>query len=607
MKRLLFSLLLLGLLSGPAAAQDQKVTRTWAIAEFGEPMYGPDMPHWPYANPEAPKGGRVVLGAFGTYDSLNTYILRGQWPAGIGLIGDSLMVGSGDELVSAYGLIAETVEYPDDKSWMVFNLRGQARWHDGKPITADDFVFSFDTIRQHGRPFLKSFYDDIDQVTALDERRLKVTFKTRNTMKPLMAAAGLSPLPRHWWTQPGRDITQTTLEPILGSGAYRIKAMDPGRAITYERVKDYWAADLPVSRGMNNFDEIRYDYYLDDTVMFEAFLAGRIDFRQENRAQRWAAGYDTGEVKAGRIVKRDPPDKSPRGTYGYIFNTRRPQFQDARVRRALNHLYDFESIQRTLLYGQYRRIESWFPNSEYGAQGRPTPEEAAILAPYKDKVPPEALTEDFTPPVNDGNRLDRENIRKATALFKEAGWEVRGGKLTKTDTGEVFRLEFLLSNPTLERVTAPYVQILRRAGIDAAIRVVDTAQYDVRTDDYDYDVVMVALNFFPPPGTELRGFFHSAVADVRGQGNFAGIKDPVVDELIEKIIQGKDLPTIEATTRALDRALLWGWYQVPLYYNDVSWLAFWNKFAWPERMAKYSHGFPATWWVDPRKTAALGR
>ena len=359
----------------PAAAQEaseQKVTRTWAMAEFGEPLYGPDMRHWPYANPDAPKGGSVVLGAFGSFDSLNTYILRGQWPAGIGLIGDSLMTGSGDELSSAYGLIAESAEYPEDKSWIIFNLRPEARWHDGQPITADDFKFAFDTIKQYGRPFLQSYYEDVSGIEVLDPHRLKFSFKTRNSMKPLLTVAQSSPLPRHWWNANGRDITKTTLEPLLGNGAYRIKAVDPGRSITYERVADYWAADLPVNRGLNNFDQIRYDYYLDDTVLFEAFMAGRIDYRQENRAQRWNQGYDVPAVKDGNLIKRVVPDETPRGTQGYIFNLRRPQLPDVRVREAINLLYDFESVQRTLLFGEYKRVKSWFPNSEFGASGPPT-------------------------------------------------------------------------------------------------------------------------------------------------------------------------------------------------------------------------------------------
>jgi microcin C transport system substrate-binding protein len=589
----------------PAAAQEaeQKVTRTWAMAEFGEPLYGPDMPHWPYANPDAPKGGSVVLGAFGSFDSLNTYILRGQFPAGIGLISDGLMTGSGDELSSAYGLIAENAEYPEDKSWIVFNLRPEARWHDGQPITAEDFKFAFDTIKQHGRPFLQSFYEDVSGIEVLDPHKLKFTFKTRNSMKPLLTVAQSSPLPRHWWNANGRDITKTTLEPLLGSGAYRIKAVDPGRSVTYERVADYWAADLPVNRGLNNFDQIRYDYYLDDTVLFEAFVAGRIDYRQENRAQRWNQSYDVPAVKDGNLIKRVVPDETPRGTQGYIFNLRRQQFQNVRVREAINLLYDFESVQRTLLFGEYKRVKSWFPNSEFGASGAPDPAELAILEKYKDKVRGEVLTKAYEPPVTDASGNIRNNLREALRLFRDAGWELKNNRLVNA-AGDQMRMEILLVSPSLVRVTEPFVQNARRAGIDASIRVVDTSQYQVRVDDFDYDLLAVSLNFFPPPGAEQRSYFGSAAADIRGSANIPGIKDPVVDGLIEELIGAKDLATLAATNRALDRVLLWGWYQIPQWYNDESWLAYWNKFGYPEKKARYSIGFPGTWWMAADKRAS---
>ena len=595
----------LALCGAPAFAQG--VTKSWAIAEFGQPKYGADLPHWPYANPNAPKGGSIALGAFGSFDTLNTMIERGSWPVGLGLTGDSLMTGSGDELVAAYGVIAETAEYPADKSWIAFDLREQARWHDGTPITADDFVFAFDFIRKNGRLFLRSFYDDVESCTAETPKRLKCAMHTKDTMKPLLAVANLSPLPRHYWTQPGRDLTKTTLEPPLANGPYRIKALEPGRSITYERVKDWWAKDLPQMRGLYNIDEIRFDYYRDDTVMFEAFMADRMDFWEENRAQRWANAYTTQAVKDGRIVRRKTPDNTPRGMSGYVMNTRRPIFQDIRVHQALNWLYDFETIQRQLLYGQYKRVKSWFPNSEYGASGAPTAEETAILEPYKDKLPPEVLTKAFEPPSTDGTGNNRANVREALRLFKEAGWEVRGGVLTHAQTGKPFAFEILLADPGFVRVTEPFAVALKRVGIDAQIRVVDTAQYKVRTDEYDFDMVNLSLNFFAPPGPELRSYFSAKAVDEKGQGNFAGIREPVAEALMDRIIGGTELPAIEATTRALDRALLWGYYVIPLWYNDTDRLAYWDRFGYPQTMAKYSNGFPTTWWIDPAKAAALPR
>lgn len=585
-----------------ARAENGGITKTWAIAEFGEPLYRENFTHWPYVNPNAPKGGRVVLGAFGSFDSLNPYILRGDWVRSIGVTTDSLMSNSGDELSSAYGLIAETVEYPADKSWLIFNLRPEARFHDGVPITAHDFVFAFDMIREHGRPFLQSFYRDVEGAEALDDHRLRFTFKTRDNMKPLMIVAGTSPLPRHYWKD--REFNATTLEPPLGSGAYRIKEVVPGRRITYERVPDYWAADLPVNRGLNNFDEIQYEYYRDDSVRFEAFKAGKIDFRQENRAQRWSTGYDFPAVNDGRVVRRAVPSETPRGLQGYFFNMRRPHLSDVRVRQAISYLYDFETTQRLLLFGQYSRSKSFFPNSDFGVSGSPTPEEVAILEPFADQLSPSVMTEAFEPLVSKGDGRIRQGLRQAQRLFKAAGWQVKNGKLTNA-AGEVMRVEILMVSQAQERLAAPFVKNMQRAGIEASLRIIDTAQYEVRLDDFDFDMVSVALNFFPPPGPELRSYFGSGEAPVRGSANLSGIRNPVADALIEQIIASRDLDQLKATTRALDRVLLSEYAAVPLFHNDESWLAYWDFFGYPERKPRYAVGFPGSWWADADKAAGL--
>ena len=588
--------------SGRAGAQED-VTKTWAIAEFGEPLYEDGFEHWPYANPNASKGGKIVLGAFGSFDSLNTIILKGEWPRTLGLVSDTLMAPSADELSTGYGLIAETVEYPADKSWIVFNLRPEARYHDGVQIVARDFEFAFKTIMEHGRPFLKSFYQDVEGVEVLSDRRLKFTFKSRGSMKPLLKVAGLSPLPRHYWAT--RDIARTFLEPPLESGAYRIKDLEPGRSITYERVEDYWAKDLPVNRGLNNFDEIRYDYYRELEVMFEAFKAGAIDFWTENSSKRWATGYQIPQVKRGDIVLHTPPDETPGGIQGYFFNLRRDKFKDPRVREAIAALYDFESIRKSLLYNQYARTKSYFPNSDFGASGPPTPEEIAILRPFADRLPPEVLTKAFEPLKTDGTGNIRASLRKALRLFKQAGWKLKSGKLIDPQTGKQLEVEILLVSSGLERLTAPLVENLKRAGIQARIRIVDTAQYQVRVDDFDFDMLSVRLNFFPPPGPELRSYYGSAAASERGSANMAGIQDPVVDRLIEQIVAAEDLETLKATNRALDRVLLWQHYVVPMFHNDTFRLAYWNKFGYPEIMARYSHGFPTSWWIDSALEAKL--
>ena len=601
---------LLALVMGPRAisfarAEDEKITKTWAIAEFGEPLYKDGMAHWPYANPDAPKGGKVVLGDFGTYDTLNPLILKGEFPSSIGLISDSLMVGSGDELLAQYGLIAESAEYPADKSWIVFNINPAARYHDGTPITAEDFAYGFSLWKEHGRPFLKSFIEDIVSTEVLSPTRIKYNMRTKNNMKPLVTAAGFSPWPKHYWES--RDITKTTLEPPLGSGAYRIKDVDPGRSITYERVKDYWAADLPVNRGLNNFDEIRYDFYRDPTVEFEAFKAGKIDFRSENSAKRWASEYDLREVDDGDVILEVMEDETPQGLAAYFFNLRRPQFQDKRVRQALGYLYDFEAIQRTVLYGYYDRAKSYFPNSDYGASGPPTPEELAILEPFKDRLAPEVMTEAFEPPQTDGSGHIRDNLRKALTLFKEAGWEVKDGRLLHSETGEQFSLEIMTASPEQERLALPFIRNLKRAGIDAQLRIVDVPQWRNRIDQNDYDVYSARNNFFPPPGSELRVYFGTELPGQPGSGNRSGYSDPVADALIEQVIKAETLETLKATTRALDRVVLWNFNVVPMYYRDEAWLAYWNKFDQPERRPRYDSGFPTTWWWDGARAESLAK
>ncbi len=594
------TVLLLCALAPAHAAQN--VTKSWSMAEFGTPLYKDGIDHWPYANPDAPKGGEIVLGAFGSFDSLNIYILKGEWPPSLGLTSDSLMANSGDELASNYGVIAESVEYPDDKSWIIFNLRADAHYEDGVQITAADFAFSFDTIREHGRPFLRSFYADVEAVEVLNDLRLKFTMKTRNNMKPLMNVAGIAPLPRHHWKT--RDITKTTLEPEPASGAYKIVSLDAGRSITYELVDDYWGKDLAINRGLDNIKRIRFEYYRDDGVMFEAFKSGAIDFRQENSSKRWATGYeDSPAVKKGEIVRRRVPDETPQGIQAFFFNLRRAPFDDIRVREAIGLLFDFEATQRTVLYGEYQRTASYFPNSDFGAAGEPTPAELELLTPFRDQLPDALFRRPFTPPKTDGSGRIRKQLRRALQLLKSAGWSTQGGKLVRD--GKQMTFEFLLVSPTMERLVAPFVQNLKRAGIEASMRIVDSSQYQVRIDDFDFDMVTVRLNFFPPPGPELRSYYGSDAAGVRGSANMGGIKNPVVDALIEKIVSAKDLETLKVASRALDRVLLWNHYVIPQFYVDNERIVYWDKFGYPERKPRYSTGFPTTWWIDKQRAAKL--
>ena len=578
------------------------VTKTWSIAEFGEPLYDESMTHWPYVNPDAPVGGSIVLGAFGSFDSLNTYILKGSFPRSIGAVGDSLMIGSADELSSGYGLLAESVEYPDDKSWIIFNMRPEARFDNGTPITAADIEFSFKTIREHGRPFLKSFYDEVAGAEVLDTHRIKFTFSTTDTMKPLMKVAGLSPLSVEYWKD--KDISKTFLTPQPASGAYAISNIDAGRSITYQRVENYWGEDLAVNKGLNTIETIRFDYYRDLEVMHEAFKAGDIDFRAENSSKRWATGYEMEEVDNGEVLLITPPDNTPQAIQAFFLNLRRPPFDDLNVRKGINLLYDFETIKRTILYNQYDRINSYFPNSEYGASGVPSAEEIAVLEPYRDQLPPEVFTEEFKLPVSDGSGRNRKQLREAIKLFNAAGWNLEGGKLMKD--GKQMGLELLLVQPDGQRIAAPFLQNLKKAGIDNTVRVVDSAQYQVRVDDFDFDMISARLNFFPPPGPELRSYYGSAAAAERGTANMAGIVNPIVDELIEKIISAESLEQLQVINRALDRVLLWNYYVVPQFYNGTHRFAHWNRFGKPDVLPKYiGSGFPTGWWVDQELDSKL--
>ena len=489
-----------------------------------------------------------MLGDFGSYDTLNFYVLKGDWPDSIGLVYDELMTSSDNEIDANYGLIAESVSYPEDKSWAIFKLRPEAKYHDGNPIIAEDFVFALNTIKEHGRPFIQAFYEEVTSAEALEDGRLKFTFSTRDNMKPITIAAGMSPLPVHYWE--GKDPTESSLEPPLTSGPYRIKDVDPGRSITYERVDDYWAKDLPIKRGQHNFDEIRYEYYKDLTVQFEAFKAGKIDLRGEGSAKRWMTEYDIDAVADGWVIRDEVPRKKPRGIGGYFFNLRLDKFKDIRVREAIMTLYDFEAIQRTLLFGQYKRIASNFPNSEYGVSGPPSEAEIEILAPYAGQLPEGALDKAFVLPKTDGSGRDRRLVRKALSLFKQAGWQLKNNQLVSLETGEQFQLELLTGYPESQRLAQPYIENLKKVGIDATVRLVDSSQWRVRLHDSDFDMFVAGYNFFPPPGSELKGFYGSESADVRG-GNSRGIKNPVVDALIEEIIAAKDADTLVNTTRAL--------------------------------------------------------
>ncbi len=590
----------LSLLAGPVAAQEKG---SHAIALHGAPKYGPDFKHFDYVNPDAPKGGEVKLATYGGFDNLNPFILRGQTAAGAGMVFETLTTGSGDEFITEYGLLAESIAVADDRSWVSFTLRPQARFHDGKPVTVEDVLWSFETLRDKGHPVYRTYYADVAKAEKTGERTVKFSFSNTSNPELPVIMGQLPVLPKHAFAT--RDFAATTLEPLIGSGPYEVADVQPGRSIAYRRVADWWGKDLPINRGRYNFDRIRYDYYRDLDVAFEAFKAGSVDFRLEHSSKNWVTGYDTPAVRDGHIVKEEIKHQDPQGLQAFVFNTRRPVFQDRKVREALNYLFDYEWTRANLSYGLFQRSKSFFSNSELAAEGLPSPAELKVLEPYRGKVPDEVFTKPFEPPKTDGSGNIRQNLRTALGLLKEAGWELKGNKLVNAKTGEPMRFEFLLVQADMERIVQPYLRNLERAGIEASIRVVDTAQYQNRTDNFDYDIVIQRLPQSLSPGNEQRDFWQSAKADQPGSRNMAGIKDPVVDELVEKLIQAPDRETLVATTRALDRVLLWGWYVVPHWHDTVRRVAYWNRFSHPAVAPKYGLAFADTWWVDPEKNAKL--
>ncbi|MCL4156011.1 UNVERIFIED_CONTAM: hypothetical protein GTU68_029955 [Idotea baltica] len=570
-------------------------------SKYGELKYGPDFPHFEYANPDAIKGGTIVRAAQGNFDSLNPYILKGVSAVGLGYIYDTLTVSSLDEPFAQYGLIAETVEEADDKRWVTFRLRKSARWHDGVALTADDVVWTFDTLKE-SHPGYRNYYAAVAKAEALDSHTVKFSFSEGNNAELPLIIGQLPVLPKHYWAD--RDFQKTTLEPPLGSGAYKVGKVDAGRSITYERVEDYWAKDLPVNVGQHNFGTLRFDYYRDSTIMLEALKSGDIDFRRENVSKNWKTGYDFPAVKDGRVLKLELDDKSSQPMQAFIMNNRKPKFSDSRVRRALGYAFDFEWANKNLFYDAYQRTQSYFQNTDFMATGLPEGDELAILEKYRGQLPDSVFSEVFSLPVNDGSGNLRKQYREAIKLFKEAGWEIKNQKLTNVETGEVMEIQILLSSVTFEKLALTYKKALERLGVELNVRVVDSAQYQKRTETFDFDMLITGWRQSLSPGNEQVSYWGSSTADEEGSSNYAGIKNPIIDELIDMIIAAPDRPALVASTKALDRVLLHGHHVVPQYFGPFYRLAFWNKFERPAITPSKSLTLD-TWWINPDKEAAL--
>ena len=592
---------LLGI-SSPVAAQ--QVTPAHGIAMHGDLKYGPDFTHYDYVNPDAPKGGEVRLAAIGGYDSFNPFIVRGRSAAGIGLIYDSLLTSSADEAFSKYGHVAESVEVPDDRSWIIFTLDPKARWHDGKPVSVDDVIWSFNTLKEQGAPFYRFYYSNVATPERVGPRKVKFSFTGGENRELPLIIGELTILPKHYWE--GRDFSKTTLEPPLGSGAYKISSFEPNRSITYERVANYWAKDHPTQVGTSNFGTLRYDYYRDATVAQEAFKAGEFDFRAENGSKAWATAYNIPAVKDGLINKEELPHNRSSGMQGFVFNLRNPLFQDRTVRRALANAFDFEWSNGALFYGQYTRTRSFFDNSELAATGLPKGRELEILRPYRGQIPDEVFTQVYAPPKTDGSGNVRGNLRDAQRLLRSAGWEVdkANRKLTNIKTGQVMAFEILLVSPLFERIVLPFKQNLDRLGVDVKVRIVDTAQYQERINKYEFDMMVSTWGQSLSPGNEQRDFWGSAAADRDGTRNLAGLKDPAIDELVEKLISAPDRVSLIDYTRALDRVLQWQHIVIPNWHIPYDRLVYWNKFSRPEITPIRGAQF-FTWWVDEEKSTQL--
>ncbi len=580
------------------------------VALMGAPKYPAGFAHFDYVKPDAPKGGLLRLSADGTFDTLNDILPRGNAAAGMSLIYDSLMTPAADEVASEYGLLADAVRYPADFSSVTYRLRPEAKWHDGQPVTPQDVVWSFEALTKNN-PRQGFYYSHVAKVEQTGEHEVTFTFDQAGNRELPQIVGQLRVMPKHWWTGTDaagkpRDISQGTLEVPLGSGAYKVKQVVPGRTIAFERVADYWGKDLPVNVGTNNFDEIRYEYFRDDTVELEAFKGDQFDFRVETSAKNWATAYDFPAVKQGRVVLEQFPDRSSGQMQAFIPNLRREKFQDPRVRRALNFALDFEGMNRTLFYGQYQRTSSYFQGTELASSGLPQGRELEILEAVRDKVPASVFTTPYANPPEGGDEARRSNLREAARLLREAGYQVTGGKLVNAK-GEPFVIEILLSNPAFERIALFYKPTLERLGITVNVRVVDSSQYINRLRARDFDMIIGSWGQSLSPGNEQRDFWGTEAADRQGSSNYAGIKDPGIDALIERVIYATDRDDLVAATHALDRVLLAHDYVVPTWDYPFYRTARWNRFAHPETLPEYSFAFPTIWWWDAEKAAATGR
>jgi microcin C transport system substrate-binding protein len=584
------------------------------LSLFGDVKYPADFKRFDYVNPDAPKGGVARQIAIGTFDNFNIAVagVKGSIAGAIGLISDSLMSPSLDEVSTEYGALAESVSHPEDFSSVTYRLRAQAKWHDGKPVTPEDVIFSLDAFKKH-HPQYSAYYRHVVKAEKAGERDIKFTFDAPGNRELPQIVGQLIVLPKHWWEGTDsegrkRDVSATTLEKPLGCSAYRIKEFVPGRSVVLERVKDHWGRDLNVNIGRNNFDELRYEYFRDSTVALEAFKGDQVDWRLENSAKNWATAYDFPAVTEKRVLLEEFPNRSSGIMQAFALNVRRDKFSDPRVRRALNFAFDFEEMNKQIFFNQYKRINSYFDGTELASSGLPQGKELEILETVRAQVPPEVFTTAYTNPVGGSPEAVRDNLREALRLLKEAGYEVRDRKLVDAKNGAQFSLELLGEDPSFERVMLFFKPSLERLGIAVSVRTIDPTQYENRLRSWDFDVVVSSWPESLSPGNEQREYWGSQAADMAGSRNIIGIKNPAIDKLIERVIFTKDREDLVAATKALDRVLLWNHYVVPQWNYPKVRTARWDRFGHPAELPKYGlSGFPALWWHDADKAARIGK
>lgn len=600
--------------TAPARASSAEPAWRHGLSLFGDLKYPAGFPRFDYVNPDAPKGGLARQSTIGSFDNFNLVVagVKGSLAAGIGLIYDTLMTSALDEVSTEYGLLAESVRHPDDHSWVTYRLRAAAKWHDGMPVTPEDVIFSFDMLKKHS-PMHAAYYRHVAKVEKTGERDITFTFDGGGNRELPQIVGQLVVLPKHWWEGVNakgekRDITATTQEPPLGSGPYRVKEFVAGGTVAFARVADYWARDLNVNVGRNNFDELRFEYFRDGTVAIEVFKGDQVDWRMENSAKNWATAYDFPAVHDKRVVLEEFPIRSRGGMQCFAFNLRRAKFKEPRLRRAINFAFDFEEMNGRLFYGQYKRINSYFEGTELAATGLPEGKELEILDAVRGKVPSEVFTTAYANPVGGDPRAVRANLREAMGLLKEANFEIRDRRLIDLASGQPFAMEILVQDPSFERVATSVVPSFERLGIATTVRIVDQPQYENRLRNFDFDIIVASWGQSLSPGNEQRDFWGSAASRIPGSRNLVGIEDPAVDALIERVIFARDRADLVAATRALDRVLLWNFYVVPQWTYGKERTARWDRFSRPALMPTYgASDFPSIWWWDADKAAKAAK